>query len=788
MEQVIDFFKKLLDITDWPPRWHCGKWSGFHGWLYIVSDLLIWAAYFAIPVVIIKYISKKQHLKFLKLYVFFAMFILSCGTTHFLDAIAFWWPAYRLSALVRFITATISWITVYHLIKILPLAFSLKTKSEMQVEIEHRVQVENELRNLNASLEQRILERTAKLQESLREISAYKYALDASAIVAITNQKGIITHVNENFCKISKYSREELIGEDHRIINSSFHSKEFIKNLWKTIAVGKIWKGELKNRARDGSYYWVDTTIVPFLNEEGKPYQYVAIRADITERKQAEEKIFILNQELKRSEKQFRAMIEYSKDAFIVINEAGLSFVSKGITEVLGYTEEEYSKLVPEAIVHPDDLPLRWNELSKPGDMINLQFRCLHKNGTWQWLEGTAVNLNDIDGINGIVFTLRNITRRKDDEKFLMESEKIYKTIAAGIPGSMILLMDANYKYMVAEGDMLPKIGYTPKLIVGENAKDILPAKIYEELLPNFRRVFSGEYFIVEQHRAEHDFVTRYIPLKTETNDVYAALIVAIDVSELKTAQRAITDLNMALEQRVIERTHQLEIANKDMEAFSYSVSHDLRAPLRAVSGYTKMLEEDYNHLLGDNGKRLLSIIQQNALRMGALIDDLLEFSRLGRKEVQKTIVDVNTLVRTVVDELTTGDNYHANIHIGDLMPVNADSSLIKQVFINFISNALKYSSKKEQPEIKISASSGRNEITYSVSDNGSGFDMQYQQKLFKVFERLHGQEEFEGTGVGLAIAKRIIDKHKGSIWATGMPGHGATFFFSLPIDGKRKF
>lgn len=340
---------------------------------------------------------------------------------------------------------------------------------------------------------------------------------------------------------------------------------------------------------------------------------------------------------------------------------------------------------------------------------------------------------------------------------------------------------------MVAEGDMLSKIGYTPKILVGKNAKEILSPKTYEELLPNFKRVFSGEYFIVEQHRAEHDFVTRYIPLKNENNYVYAALVVAIDISELKTAQREIIDLNLALEQRVTERTYQLQMANKDMEAFSYSVSHDLRAPLRAVSGYAKMLEEDYYDVFSDNGRRLLAIIQQNASRMGVLIDNLLEFSRLGRKEIQKTVVDMNSIVRTVVDELTSNNNYHANIQIDNLLPANADSALIKQVFINFISNALKYSSKKEQPEIKISASTGRNEITYSVSDNGSGFDMQYQQKLFKVFERLHGQEEFEGTGVGLAIAKKIIDKHKGSIWATSRPGYGATFFFSLPVDGKKK-
>lgn len=296
MDGLAHFFSNLFDTSYWPARWHCGRWTDFHGWLYIISDLLVWAAYFAIPIVILKFIAKKNNAQFTRLYFLFAAFILACGLTHLLDAIAFWVPMYRLNAVMLFITGIISWVTVYYLIKMMPIAFSLKTASEFEEEIAEKVKVKNELRALNELLESKVAERTA-------EISDYKHALDEADIVAITDQKGIIQHVNDNFCKISKYSREELLGQDHRIINSEYHPKEYIRDLWVTIANGNIWKGELKNRAKDGTVYWVDTTIVPFLNEQGKPYQYMAIRADITKRKEAEEREQRLIEELIRNNK-----------------------------------------------------------------------------------------------------------------------------------------------------------------------------------------------------------------------------------------------------------------------------------------------------------------------------------------------------------------------------------------------------------------------------------------------------------------------------------------------------
>ncbi|MDZ4667692.1 MAG: ATP-binding protein [bacterium] len=234
------------------------------------------------------------------------------------------------------------------------------------------------------------------------------------------------------------------------------------------------------------------------------------------------------------------------------------------------------------------------------------------------------------------------------------------------------------------------------------------------------------------------------------------------------------------LEKRVKERT-------EDLESFSYSVSHDLRTPLRAINGYAKILEEDYGKVLDNEGKRLLGEVRSNAKKMGLLIDDLLTFSRLGRKEITKSLVDINKLVETVLIEMKQSTTHHAKIKFSYLLPAVADYNLMQQVFTNLLSNAIKYSSKNENPLIEIKSERKNGELIYSVSDNGVGFDMHYVDKLFGVFQRLHAEEEFSGTGVGLAIVKRIIRKHDGKVWAEGKEGQGATFYFSLADTAKKE-
>ncbi len=243
------------------------------------------------------------------------------------------------------------------------------------------------------------------------------------------------------------------------------------------------------------------------------------------------------------------------------------------------------------------------------------------------------------------------------------------------------------------------------------------------------------------------------------------------------------------LELKVRSRTAALEAANHELESFSYSVSHDLRSPLRAIDGYARMLDEDYGERLDGEGRRLIAVVRANAKKMGQLIDDLLVFSRLGRQELLKHPVDMTALAKEVVQELNPGPA--AQIELGELPAAGADRALLKQAWLNLVGNALKYSAKREDPRVELGARCEPHENVYWVRDNGVGFDMRYAKKLFGVFQRLHSSDEFPGTGVGLAIVQRVINRHGGRVWAEGRPGDGATFFFSLPsvsdnVDGPR--
>ncbi|HEV3008150.1 MAG TPA: ATP-binding protein [Burkholderiales bacterium] len=258
--------------------------------------------------------------------------------------------------------------------------------------------------------------------------------------------------------------------------------------------------------------------------------------------------------------------------------------------------------------------------------------------------------------------------------------------------------------------------------------------------------------------------------------EVAAQLAIAIAQARLLASVRGHA---AELETRVRARTVELQMTNKELEAFSYSVSHDLRAPLRAVDGYARMLEEDYGQTLDAEGQRLLRVVREASHRMGRLIDDLLAFSKLGRQQPARRRVDMGALAAEVVAELR-GES-KAAIEIAPLPAAEADPAMLKQVLTNLIGNALKYSGKREHPAVEIAGKVEGEEAVYWVRDNGAGFDMRYAEKLFGVFQRLHRQDEFPGTGVGLAIVQRVITRHGGRVWAEGKPGEGACFYFSLP-------
>lgn len=486
-------------------------------------------------------------------------------------------------------------------------------------------------------------------------------------------------------------------------------------------------------------------------------------------------------------EARFGFMIENAVDIISLLNERNeVIYINPAVEKITGYTVAEFKATPGMSVVHPEDrgdyVGIYATLLANPGKPVQRNARLLHKNGSVIWVEGILVNLLHEPHVRAIVSNYRDVTSRKEAEAAVMAGEKRFRnTLDQMMEGVQII--DFSWRYVYVNEAVTKHGCYTEQDLIGHTMMEKYPGIEKSEMFQSLQKCMVQRIPIFMENQFDYpDGTTGWFELSIQPVPE-GIFILSIDISGRKANEAALQQFHNELEQKVEERTEQLSRANHELEAFSYSVSHDLRAPLRAINGYARIIEEDYETTLDAEGKRLLNVLQYNARKMGNLIDDLLDFSRLGRKEVQRSRINMQELTENVLNDIGKSQHYNAQISIGPLQPLEADYSLMSQVMLNLISNAIKYSSQKEQPQISITSELQPHEIIFCVRDNGAGFDMQYADKLFGVFQRLHTSDEFEGTGVGLAIVQRIVSKHGGRVWAEGKPNKGAAFYFSIPAS-----
>jgi len=521
----------------------------------------------------------------------------------------------------------------------------------------------------------------------------------------------------------------------------------------------------------------------------------LVIAADVTERNDAGQAV---------RESDARKILGTAFDAILSIDNTGKVHEWNSAAErMFGYRRAEAVGRSMDELIVP--LEARQHHLSGPADdliagvgsLIDRPFELMARRADAKEIPvELAITRVPASAPPTYTVTIRDLTERKKAESALRQSEERFRLLVEGVTDYAIYMLDAEGRVATWNSGAQNIEGYTAREILGkplaafftsEDVQSGLPTSLLSKAAAEGRVVNEG--WRVRKNGSRFWSQGILTALRDEKGKLCGFSKIAHDVTKQKEAEEQIRALNEQLEQRVSERTAELETTCKELEAFSYSVSHDLRAPLRHIAGYVRLLQDEAAARLDETDRQHLQTIAQSAANLGNLIDALLDFARTGRAALEPQPVKLATLVAAARHDLRHGIQGHSQIdwQIGHLPELQADPRLLRQVMINLLSNALKYTRNRERPRIEIGATESDDEIIVFIRDNGVGFDMKYSNKLFGVFSRLHPASEFEGIGIGLANVGRIIRRHGGRVWAQSAINQGATFFFSLPKTQKGK-
>lgn len=436
------------------------------------------------------------------------------------------------------------------------------------------------------------------------------------------------------------------------------------------------------------------------------------------------------------------------------------------------------------SIIHPEDVKiagLRIDEALQKRVILNSDYRIISPDGQIRWINAVGEGkYNDQNQAVRMIGICIDITERKRTEDAILQAKQEWERTFDTVP-DMIAILDDQHRIVRINKAMAKRLNVLPQNCVGMSCHEVihgLPSP--PAFCPHSLTCRDGQQHMAEFHEPclGGDFLVSTTPLLDSAGKPVGSVHVARDITERKLVENRLAKQTVELQ----ERTTQLEELNRELESFSYSVSHDLRAPLRAIDGFSRKLERDYADKIDEKGVDTINVIRSNAKLMGVLIDNLLSFSRVQNTGMNIAVIDMCKLVKEAIKEIREANKERKlNFKIAKILPGYGDLNLIRQVIFNLFENAVKFTKNKRQSVIEMNSYMEDDKVVYCIKDNGAGFDMEYYNKLFGVFQRLHSYEEYEGTGVGLAIVQRIIQRHGGKVWAEGKVGKGAAFYFTLP-------